>query len=855
MQRLTLCMIVKNEERFLEGCLRSVAGVVDALVVVDTGSTDRTVEIARQHGATVVAHTWNDDFAAARNAALEHVKSGFVLVLDADERLGPGAKRALRKALAHDNFDCGMLPLHDASGLEASLDDVVEGRARRGDPVLLPRLVRRTSDLEWEGVIHEQVTSWARRHRRIVRVDAPIVHFGAVPELRAARGKNDRNLRLLERRVAAEPNNATVHAYLARELERRGDAGRALEVARKGWACFRDQGATRPEVDVVLPATLLAFLAIRAGELDEALATLAQARLWSDPHPNFELLEGLAHERRAHRASDVEAFAADLLAAQSAYEALKQHRGKTFWTEVLPGALGATGATRLGTVHLLLAEPELAERAFAEALLFDSELVEAKLGLAEALLDSGRPEEALRGLPELLAPDCADAWVLGAAAAAQLGSRDDAGMFVERAREALNSKPWIADHRLGRLKELERELVEADAPAQTRAGELPSVSVVIPAYNRLDLLRPVLEGFARQVGVAPFELIVVDDGSQPPVRELFDELFQERGAPANWRLIEHERNRGRGAALNSGLDAATGEVVIFCDSDIEPSERFVAEHLEFHVRAGSELATCLGALEYGVDAGLFGAWMGARSNPRLRGGSRLVDWTQWFTDNWSFRRALLASRGLRFDERHRVWGWEELDLAHQLQSLGATNRLLESARGRHLKAASVAGMLASFARSTPNLDLLASKLPGEPNVEGWTASRAASPEALERVSACLEVLWSRIQELDAAASERVREVGDPTVNACAIALSDLVFRTGVTRGYVERASLEPGPIGRGAAVVDEAAVARADRVLQVALDGALRSAVQLEARLGALAPISDWRRRIASLLQAERAVA
>jgi glycosyltransferase involved in cell wall biosynthesis len=843
MQRLTLCMIVKNEERFLDGCLASVRGLVNAIVVVDTGSTDGTLEIARRHGATVVQHAWDDDFAAARNAALEHVKSGFVLVLDADERLGPGAKRALRKALARDDFDCGLLPLHDASRLDASLEDVVEGRARRADPVLLPRLLRRTGDLAWEGVVHEQVTSWALRHRRIARVDAAIVHFGAVPELRAARGKNDRNLRLLERRAAAEPGNATVHAYLARELERRGDAVRALEAARKGWTSLLARGERRPEVDVVLPATLLAFLALRAGELDEALAVLAPARLWTDPHPNLDLLEGLAHERRALRAADVEGFAADLLAARTAYEALAQHRGKTFLTEVLPGALGAEGATRLGTVHLLLAEPARAQAAFEEALRFDRSLVEAKLGLVEALLDAGRSEDALRGLPELLAPDCADAWVLGAAAAASLGSHADARMFLERAHGALEVKPWIADFRRGRLDELAREL-EVDrepAPALPAALDLPSVSVVIPAYNRLDLLAPVLEAFARQIDVAPFELIVVDDGSQPPVRELFDAL----GAPSSWRLIVHERNRGRGAALNTGLDAAGGEVVIFCDSDIEPTERFVADHAEFHARARDEFATCLGALEYGVDAGLFGAWMGARSNPRLRGGSRRVDWTQWFTDNWSFRRSLLASRGLRFDERHRVWGWEELDLAHQLERLGATNTLVEVARGRHLKAATLSGMLASFARSTPNLDLLATKIPGDPSLECWWDSRAASRAALERVSACLDVLWSRIEELDGSASSRMRDVSEFSVDACAVSISDLVFRVGLSRGYVE--------CGGGAS--DDAAVRRADKRLVDALSAALRTTVQLEARLGSAAPASDWRRRIAQLLQAERAAA
>ncbi|NUP96812.1 MAG: glycosyltransferase family 2 protein, partial [Planctomycetaceae bacterium] len=110
MQRLTLCVIAKNEEAMLSDCLASVRGLADAIVVVDTGSSDRTVEIAREHGAKVVHHEWSEDFAAARNAALPHVSSGFLLVLDADERLGPGARSALRKALRHDDFDCGLLP-------------------------------------------------------------------------------------------------------------------------------------------------------------------------------------------------------------------------------------------------------------------------------------------------------------------------------------------------------------------------------------------------------------------------------------------------------------------------------------------------------------------------------------------------------------------------------------------------------------------------------------------------------------------------------------------------------------------------------------------------------------------------
>ena len=70
MSRITLCLIARDEERFLPACLASVRGAVDEIVVVDTGSADRTREIAAEAGALVVDFPWCDDFAAARNAGL-----------------------------------------------------------------------------------------------------------------------------------------------------------------------------------------------------------------------------------------------------------------------------------------------------------------------------------------------------------------------------------------------------------------------------------------------------------------------------------------------------------------------------------------------------------------------------------------------------------------------------------------------------------------------------------------------------------------------------------------------------------------------------------------------------------------
>ena len=91
--RITVCLIVKNEEQFLAQCLKSVRGFAAQIVVVDTGSTDRTVEIAREFGAEIYSFAWCDDFAAARNAALEHATGDWILMLDADEEL-PAAQHA-----------------------------------------------------------------------------------------------------------------------------------------------------------------------------------------------------------------------------------------------------------------------------------------------------------------------------------------------------------------------------------------------------------------------------------------------------------------------------------------------------------------------------------------------------------------------------------------------------------------------------------------------------------------------------------------------------------------------------------------------------------------------------------------
>ena len=139
--QLSLVVIARDEQEFIAACLQSALNVVDEIIVVDTGSTDETAEIARECGAKVIQYAWNDDFAAARNAGADAATGDWLLILDADERLAPNSAETIRKALRNGSFALGMLPLHHADRMGVATQSIISGKNRHGQPVLVPRLV------------------------------------------------------------------------------------------------------------------------------------------------------------------------------------------------------------------------------------------------------------------------------------------------------------------------------------------------------------------------------------------------------------------------------------------------------------------------------------------------------------------------------------------------------------------------------------------------------------------------------------------------------------------------------------------------------------------------------------------
>jgi tetratricopeptide (TPR) repeat protein len=429
-KRISLCLIARDEEQMLPGCLASVRGAVDEIVLVDTGSRDGTREIARAAGARVLERPWDDDFAAPRNLALSHATGAFVLQLDADERLAPGAGDALRAAIRRPAFDVGFLWLHNASRQDAPVADVLSGALRFGAPAQLPRLLRRAPGLRYEGVIHESVVEWAAaRGSRFQRIEAHLVHLGYVPEVHRSRDKRERNLALLRRRAALEPDSIVPLAYLAAELLSNGDTDEAAGAAERGWALLDRQPRHRP---IRRLAVARAMAAVRRRDPQKVHESVDRAEKREGPNPDYDHLRGCALEIEAAGMDAGDPRRGEILsrAAVAYRRSLEAVRRGGFEQVMIAGA--AEALTQLGGVLFLLGRPGEAREAYARARA-EGAGDRVRLGEAEARIAAGD----LGGALEVLQPALAshpEGWLLAAKAAARLGAVADARLFLEKAR-------------------------------------------------------------------------------------------------------------------------------------------------------------------------------------------------------------------------------------------------------------------------------------------------------------------------------------------------------------------------------------------------------------------------------------
>ncbi len=269
-RRLSVCMIVKNEERSLPRCLESVHGLADEIIVVDTGSTDLTTEVARRHGARVSRVAWTGSMSVARNEALRRATGDWILVLDGDETLDRASHAEVRRLMQTGQLVGYMLREFNYTDREGT-SSVVEH--------LNLRLFPNHPDLRYVGHYHEQVRP--RRSNLTFRV-APsraIIHHDGYRPQAFKPEKLEGIRRMLEADVRDQPDEP-FHAYnlgrtcllLGRTAEAERELVRAVEL------CARQQAATSifPQY-LVNVLTMLAQLLIAQGRHAEAAERCRQA--------------------------------------------------------------------------------------------------------------------------------------------------------------------------------------------------------------------------------------------------------------------------------------------------------------------------------------------------------------------------------------------------------------------------------------------------------------------------------------------------------------------------------------------------------------------------------------------------
>lgn len=572
--RLSLCMIVRDEEEMLPGCLEPVAPYVDEIVVVDTGSQDGTVEIARAFGATVIPFPWNGSFADARNVSLDAATGDWILYLDADEHMVAEDAPLLRSLIGRTWREGFHLAWTSYTGGDETGPAVAH---------LALRLFRNRPEYRFQGRIHEQKTDRMPTYlpERFETVPIRVLHYGYLKSRINDRAKSRRNLELLEREQAespspfvafnlgseyvrlGEPDRARAHfeqawaelgerwqdtgyaailvSRLASARRATGDLAQARQAIEAGLAAFPDH------TDLVLEAALCAW---QEGDLAEAERLARRCLAMGDAPAQYVATVGSGSYLALSLLGELRRAQGDLPGAEETYRrCLREH--PSYLAPVLPlvACLVARGASRAevaaaipadrphamllaGVATLEAGQAEEAEGWFRAVLERQPSNAVARVGLVEALLSQRRYAEVVaetEGRPESEPLACL-------AAAAELFARavlaDAEGMekAVERARRA-----GMEPHEVAFYEAWQAAVAGRDLPPS-----LPGACAAT-AETALEALLRVQELAAFETCLAVYERVAVDPRAR---RHALAGIYFRRGfldsAAEEWLALARE---------------------------------------------------------------------------------------------------------------------------------------------------------------------------------------------------------------------------------------------------------------------------------------------------------------------------
>lgn len=261
---VSLCLIVKNEKRNLKNCLFSFRRLADEIIVVDTGSTDNTKQIAHDLGASVYDFKWCDDFSTARNFAIRQAAKDWVMVVDADDLIEPRSIQKIKHTLNQAGSKTAVISLPYIYG---------QTENNSGQMAWLPRLWRRSLNLKYVYPIHEYLDFSGVDPGQIMKLEAPVLHQKKdyLPGLK-------RNIKILVPANRKSPKDLRILYYLVHDNRHLGKFKEALKWCEKYFAAnpqdpvhlhkvFMMQGICHLELDQTELARVSFLLAIGVSPL------------------------------------------------------------------------------------------------------------------------------------------------------------------------------------------------------------------------------------------------------------------------------------------------------------------------------------------------------------------------------------------------------------------------------------------------------------------------------------------------------------------------------------------------------------------------------------------------------------
>lgn len=297
---ISLCMIVKNEEQFIEQCLNSVKDLVQEIIIVDTGSTDKTIKICEKYKTSIYSFEWTNHFADARNFSLSKASSEWILWLDADEELEATNIQIMIETISKTNAAMLFMPIINYYG------EALPVNQQQAYLYYQPRLFRNHMGIKFYNQIHENPLLPKKNavEQSIEILKIPIHHYGYLEDITKQKNKSQRNLQTLLKEYEQPNHSPWIEYHLASEFYRKKEYHTAFLYINEAILGFLSQGLKPPALLYRLKYGML----IETDSLDGAWPAIEKAILLYPDYVDLHFMKGLILYHKEQFSAALESF-------------------------------------------------------------------------------------------------------------------------------------------------------------------------------------------------------------------------------------------------------------------------------------------------------------------------------------------------------------------------------------------------------------------------------------------------------------------------------------------------------------------------------------------------------------------